>query len=47
MKDKIDWFDKGKAGAEIVKTSAKAAGIAVGLVAVGVTLGIVGNAFKK
>lgn len=46
MKDKIEWFgEKGKAGAEVVKTSAKAIGTVVGLVVVGATLGLVGKAF--
>lgn len=48
MRDKISWFgEKGEAGKEVVKTSAKAVGTAVGLVAVGVAIGVVGNAFKK
>ena len=46
MKDKIEWFgNKGRAGAEIVKDSAKAIGTVVGLALVGVALGLTGKAF--
>ena len=46
MKDEIQWFgEKGKDGVEVVKMAGKAVVVGLGLVAVGVVLGAVGNAF--
>jgi len=46
MKDKIEWFgSKGNDGVEVIKTGGKAIGVAVGLVIIGATIGLVGNLF--